>query len=234
MSASWIRERSKLTAAKCLHLLEQPKTASDNERLAAFHALRTRIRSGDRAPIPYDLPYPKYEFLQYLVENDDLILHGSNHSDITHLEPQRQTTFFGRAANAVFATPDAIWCLFFAIVNNDGFTGSKRNGCLRVALPGNRLRKFYWFSLSEPMLRRNEAFCYRSVYVLPRVTFTQGDIADEWTSEKPVTPLARLEVTPSDFPFIDNVAVHSDSEPPWRFFCNMLWTRPPGLGRSSR
>jgi len=234
VSASWIRERSKLVAAGLLHLLEQPRATSESERLEAFRALSTKMRSEDGAPIHYDLPYPKCEFLQYLVESEDLILHGANRSDITQLEPQRQTTFFGRSANAVFATPDAIWCLFFAIVNNDGFTGSKRNGCLRVTLPGNRVRKFYWFSLSEPMLRRNEAFCDGSVYVLPRVTFTPGDISDEWMSEKPVTPLASLHVTPRDFPFLENVAVHSDSEPPWRFFWNMLWTRPTGSGRSSR
>ena len=58
-------------------------------------------------------------------------------------------------------TPDAIWRLFFAV--NKGFTGSMRNGCLSVVLPGNRVRKFYRFSLSEPMLRRNEAFCDGSV-----------------------------------------------------------------------
>lgn len=234
MSVSWIREMSKLAAARLFHMLEQPEMISDAEKLAAFHVLRARIGGGDGSAIRYDLPYPKHEFLQYLVENDDVILHGSNRSDVTHLEPQRQTTFLGRATSAVFATPDAIWCLFFAIVNSRGFTGSKRNGCLRVALLGDRVRKFYWFSLSEPMLRRDKAFCDGSVYVLPRATFTPGDIPDEWMSEEPVLPLARLAVTPHDFPFLDMIASHSGTEPPWRFFWHMLWTRSPGAGTPSR
>ena len=96
------------------------------------------------------------------------------------------------------------------------------------------MRKFYWFSPSEPMLRRSNAFCVGSVYILPRETFTPGDIPDEWMSEKPVLPLARLEVTPRDFPFLAKVGAHSDTEPFWRFFWHMLWNRPPAPGMSSR
>jgi hypothetical protein len=35
-------------------------------------------------------------------------------------------------------------------------------------------------------------------------------------SHEPVTPLARIDVTPDDFPFVDRIRYYRDGEPIWR------------------
>lgn len=221
---SWTRDRLKYLGARLLQMIEAPQTEIDPVHQAAFEALWASA-SDATAPIVYDLPYPKHLFLRYLVQSKPLILHGSGNPDVHRLEPRPQTTFFGRRVEAVFATPDEIWCLFYAVVNGQGFHGSKRNICLRVAGPGARVRKFYWFSLSQPMLDRSEPYSPGMVYILPRRTFMEGEIADEWTSSEPVLPIARLPVEPADFPFLDRVMGHSDAETPWAFYWRMIWPR---------
>lgn len=219
--SGWLKERLKHLAAHLLQMQGGPRPKLDSAKRAAFEALW----AGVTGTITYDLPYPKYEFLRYLVETKDVILHGSNRPDLTRLEPRRQTTFFGRQVEAVFGTPDEIWCLFYAVVNGRDFRGSKRTICLRVTGRGGSVRKFYWFSLSQPMLERSDAFCDGMVYILPRRTFTPGEIADEWTSAEAVAPIAQLPVQPREFPFLAAITGHSDAEGPWRFYGRMLWPR---------
>ncbi len=60
--------------------------------------------------IDYALPYPKYEFLMYLVECQDVLFHGSNNLEISELTPNIQTDWNGKQIEAVFATRD---CLSF-------------------------------------------------------------------------------------------------------------------------
>jgi hypothetical protein len=55
------------------------------------------------------------------------------------------------------------------------------------------------------------------VYILPRRTFEQlrdgaGVLIAEWASREPVRPLARLRVRPEDFPFVDRVSGHDDTD----------------------
>lgn len=224
MIVAWIKEWLKYLGARLLQMLEAPETEIDEAKREAFEALWERA-SATGGPIGYDLPYPKHEFLHYLVQTKPLILHGSSRPDLVTLEPRAQTTFLGRPVEAVFATPDEVWCLFYAVVNGKGFRGSKRNICLRVKGPGARVRKFYFFSLSQPMLDRPEPYCEGFVYLLPRQSFTEGDIADEWTSPEPVTAVAKLPVSPADFPFLNEIRGHSDADSAWAFYWRMIWPR---------
>ena len=52
--------------------------------------------------IDYQLPYSKQEFLRYLVDKHDVVLHGSGNGAIDVFEPTPQTDYFGRVRNGVF------------------------------------------------------------------------------------------------------------------------------------
>jgi hypothetical protein len=56
------------------------------------------------------------------------------------------------------------------------------------------------------------------IYLLPKDSFEQlvddvGNKLEEWISYVPVRPLARIEVSPRDFPFINSVRVQHHSRP---------------------
>src|SRR3954453_23395379 len=48
----------------------------------------------------------------------------------------------------------------------------------------------------------------RAVYLLPGAAFEPSDEPAEWLATEPVTPLAVVPVTPTDFPFRDRVLRH--------------------------
>ena len=169
---------------------------------------------GARGGIEYQLPYPKQEFLRYLVAKHDVVLHGSGNGTIDLFEPTWQTDYFGRVRKAVFAASDGIWPMFFAILDRSRYHGSLRNVCYwDVDDAGNR-QKCYGFSINTAFLER-QPWREGSIYVLPRATFERvvdehGNPSEEWLSTRAVIPAARLAVSPLDFPFLKNVEGHGD------------------------
>jgi hypothetical protein len=91
-------------------------TAAD---LVAFERLYTdQIEPGGGRRIDYGLAAPRWQFLCWLAETKDVLLHGSGNAGIREFEPRRpaDTSEFG-GRNAVFAASDGIWATFFAIVD---------------------------------------------------------------------------------------------------------------------
>ena len=167
-----------------------------------------------RGGIDYQLPYPKQEFLRYMVAKRDVVLHGSGSGAIDIFEPTPQTDYFGRVRKAVFAASDGIWPMFFAILDRSRYHGSLRNACYWVVDASGERQKFYAFSINATFLGR-QPWREGSIYVLPRATFERvvdkdGAPSEEWLSTRKVTPLARLAVSPSDFPFLKDVEGHGD------------------------
>jgi hypothetical protein len=203
---------------KLLRFLEPPEVHFDPERLAAFDALyETAVRPGAGGWIDYRCPYPKAEFLTYLVQRQPVLLHGSGNTAIDTLEPRRQTLFNGPVVTGVFATSDGIWPLFFATMPwAQGLGWSTRNGALTV-----RERRFYFFSLSENMAEYS--WQNGAIYILPRAPFQlQSPTWQEWTCPEPVTPLAKLAVSPEDFPFRQQVGTHKLTESSPRYFLRRM------------
>jgi hypothetical protein len=199
-----------------LRLPEQPRIAADLERDAAFDRL---IERGGR--IDYRLPYPKHELLARAVAAHGVLLHGSNDDKIEVFEPREQTTYRGQLTNAVFATPDPIWPIFFAIVDR-GVANSLWNQCL-MELPRTR----YFFSVgAEP----DRAWTAGAVYLLPGETFGRDEVASELRSPVAVEPRAVLPVTKDDFPFAHLVFRHSFSEPRWRRLWRLVRVHRTGRG----
>lgn len=178
---------------------------------AAFHAM---LETPAHEPLDYTCPYPKWEFLRYLVRERALVLHGSNRDDITLLEPRTQTDFSGKPITAVFASRDALWPMFFAVVRMADYRGSLRNGCW-VVNTGSEERRFYFFSLNRDLLGP-AIWTAGTIYILPGETFQMTDAKpvrfDEWVSLSAVSPIARLTVTPDDFPLLNRVAGHREGE----------------------
>jgi hypothetical protein len=184
------------------------------DRVAAFEnafAPATKVHGW----IDYQLPYPKQEFLRYLIARRDVVLHGSGNGAIEVFAPTWQTDYFGRVRKAVFAASDGIWPMFFAMLDRSRYHGSIRNACYwDVDAVGDR-QKCYAFSINAAFLER-QPWREGSIYVLPRATFERvvdenGSPSEEWLSTREVTPLARLAVSPSDFPFLEDVEGHGDA-----------------------
>jgi hypothetical protein len=184
-------------------MLTAPAVDADD---AAFARLAHEVDNASGAEVTYDARAPKHAFFRYLLEQRPLLLHGTGDPTITRFEPQRQTDFDNEWTNAVFATDDPIWPIFFAVVNRP-VARSLINGCSR-----RYGESHYYFSIGiDP--KRPDAWRSGWIYVLPRETFDLHPSGPEWLSPVAVTPLARFRVEPADFPFLRDVAQHTLGEP---------------------
>lgn len=171
-------------------------------------------------PIQFTLPWPKWQFLCYAADRHNIALHGSGNPDIVLFEP-RQSNDLGDFGNqkAVYAASDGLWAMFFAIVDRDRYTMTVTNACVRLADPAGTLYgPYYVFSVSRAVLPR-QPWRTGTVYLLPSDRFmTQPSMAfgshevqiAQLASLEPVRPLAKLTVTPADFPFLAQIRGHDD------------------------
>lgn len=166
----------------------------------------------NNSEIIYLSSYPKYRFIRYISSTKSVILHGSNHKTILEFETRRQTLYNGQYVEAVFATKDGIWPLFYAVFDRHKLVGNFRNACLNVR---NNKNNYYFFSLTQNTMNKIP-WTNGTIYFLPQETFecTNRSIVsfDEWISKTPVRPITKITVNPEDFYFIDKVSSHKVSE----------------------
>ena len=168
--------------------------------------------------IDYTLTAPRWQFLCYLCDHKDVVLHGSGQPDILEFEP-RQSNDIAEFGNrrAVYAASDGIWPIYFAVMDRDGGVTSLVNSCARVVgRNGRRSEPYYYFSINADALSRRP-WRRGTIYLLPRTTFERQppipyrglslEVA-QWASAVPVRTLARLTVEPEDFPFLDQIHGH--------------------------
>ena len=200
--------------------LTQPAANLDEATRNAFDGLLdTANNTGGCPTIELTLPHSKWLFLCYLANHHNIALHGSGDPNIAVFEPRqaKDLTEFGNQ-KAVYAASDGLWAMFFAIVDRDRI-GSVANACVQLAdEEGNIHGPYYVFSVSRSALP-NQPWRTGTVYLLPRMTFTvqpplafghyQVHIA-QLASFVPVQPLAKLIVTPADFPFLSQIRGHDD------------------------
>jgi hypothetical protein len=196
---------------------QAPEFSFDEAKSRTFDELwETTLAKGQGSEIEYYCEYPKHEFLTYLVQRKGLLLHGSNFPDIKLLIPIRvtkDTTSYGNH-DAVYACPDGIWVMFFAIVNRNLPKTSFVSSCRRAAGSDGRSKKFYFFSIHEDV-PKSRRWTQGMVYVLPSDSFRQlfderACPVEEWASTLPVPALAKLPVSVHDFPFLNSVQSHND------------------------
>lgn len=202
-------------------LLPQPSMDMTSEKRAAFETLASSTPPGGW--IDYRLDDPKWQFLSYLCSSRNLVLHGSQNADIAEVEPRKAVDVKAYSnQEAIYATTDGIWVIFFAIVDRQKFSPlSLFNSCLEIRLsPGQVMGPLYFFSITHSALIQNP---WRDgvVYILPRENFQQEPVQQmlgaeiafpHWISPKPASPVARLMVSPHDFPFLAQVHGHNDEK----------------------
>ncbi|MEX0761303.1 MAG: hypothetical protein WD208_09065 [Dehalococcoidia bacterium] len=193
-------------------------TALAPEIITSFeHLFAERVLRAGGAGIDYTLPAPKWQFLNYMADTKEVVMHGSGDSTISEFQPRQSNDVdeFGDQ-RAVYAASDGIWATYFAIVDRDRFVRSLVNTCFRVVEPGGTSEPYYYFSVNRGALP-HQPWRPGTVYVLPRKTFepqpwqrSRGIEIEsaQWRSFVPVKPLARIAVNPSDFPFLGQIRGH--------------------------
>lgn len=208
---SYLRHQEGATAPP----IRRKVTRVDAARQQAFDILLDTALAGDpRKPISYHLAYPKAEFLNYICDWRGFVLHGSNAHDLEVLEPIRKSSDDNEFGNRqqIFCSPDAMWAMWFAILDKSKYR-STRNGSVRVG-SGSRRVKYYHFELPKENAQ-NQPFTEGMLYIARAQDFTDkrpypvldwfdGEI-EEWGSTQAVRPLARIRVSPRDFPYLNLV-----------------------------
>jgi hypothetical protein len=203
------------------YLLPQPQLDLTSEKRAAFDALMDSASPGGW--IEYRLPYPKWMFLSYLCSTRGFVLHGSQNLEIVVVEPRKAMDVKSFSnQEAIYATTDGIWAIFFAIVDRQRFGQlALFNSCMDIHAPeGRSLGRFYFFSISFPALVQ-KPWCSGVVYILtesgfqrePARQIPEGKVTfPHWISTRPVNPAAKMVVHPQDFPFLNNIYGHDDKK----------------------
>ena len=203
------------------YLLPRPQFDITPSKKAAFEALYLSTPTGSF--VDYHLPYPKWQYLSYLCETRELVLHGSQNLGIDEVEPRLAVDIRAFSnQRAIYATTDGIWVIYFAILDRKSHPGmSLFNSCLRARVAADQLSEpLYFFSITQSVRIQNP-WCEGVIYILPRRTFIQEApqqmqgaeiIFPHWISSLPAKPVARLLVGPTDFPFLSQIHGHNDEK----------------------
>jgi hypothetical protein len=200
--------------------LSEPDPTDEED--AAYQRLWTEIRQrSDGGWITWDLPWPRHRFVEWLTRHRHVIFHGSPLADLETFVPRRGSIELfdhgGRGnRGAVYGTPYGLWSMWFAVIDRSKLDGSIRNGVLNF-VSGDEALDVYNFSVHHEYLGQ-EIWRTGTLYLLPPETFEAipfypgGPPSNEWASTVELRPIARLEIRPEDFPFLDRVGGHDDSE----------------------
>ncbi|WP_432942917.1 hypothetical protein ACQPXM_38485 [Kribbella sp. CA-253562] len=163
-------------------------------------------------------------YLQWLANHRQVLFHGSKRDNLSELRPDRESedsTAFGNQ-RAVFASDDPVWAMWFALLARGPGFRSTRNGAW--SMRGETTWQ-YFFSVDADQ-PDEELLTDGWLYVVPRAGFTvEPAIAGllqsaQWVSPDPVGPLARIAVTPADFPLTSAIGRHTGSESMFRTLRN--------------
>ncbi|MFH2038801.1 MAG: hypothetical protein ABIJ65_05135, partial [Chloroflexota bacterium] len=167
--------------------------------------------------------YPKWQYLSYLCDTKELVLHGSQDLSIREVEP-RQANDKKEFSNqcAIYASTDGIWVIYFAILDRKKYSEmSLFNSCLRARMSADQISDpMYFFSITHSVLI-HKPWCDGMIYILPRHSFKQEAsqemqgmeiIFPHWISTSPSKPIAKVQVGPLDFPFLEQIHGHNDEK----------------------
>lgn len=95
------------------------KPPDEKQRIAFDHLFDSAQERGPSTLIDYNLPCSKSDFLNYLCDWRGLVMHGSSLHDLDVLKPIRMSGDNNEFGNRqqIFASPDAMWAMWFAILD---------------------------------------------------------------------------------------------------------------------
>jgi hypothetical protein len=194
-----------------------PPPVVDAATESEFPAAADALLAGDVASIPE----PRLDFLRWLAENRSVVFHGSPSADLTELSTERKSrdsTAWGNQ-QAVYASSDPVWAIYFACLRRDRGWSGTRNGSLGAR--GGPLYPRRYFFVHNRGSASPDRFGSGSLYLLSPDTFVADaplagalDTA-HLVSRVSVKPLARIDVTPDDFPFRTRIGYFRKREPIW-------------------
>lgn len=201
------------------YLLPRPAMPTDTATLASFEGLWREGRGLGGGALDYRLTAPRWQFLSWLSDTQDVLLHGSSSPDIAEFEPRKSNDVaeFGDR-KAVYAASDALWAMYFAILDRN-VPMTKINGATRLEMADGTLSEPYYFFSITDTAREQNAFAPGTMYIVPRTSFEQQPPmrfggrtvhVAQWASAVHVRPLARLSIVPEDFPLLDEIRGHDD------------------------
>jgi hypothetical protein len=178
------------------------------------------------AAVDYDCPYPRYDFLRHLAASGQFLFRGMPAPPLASLSPSANTDAHGKDVQAVFATADPLWALFFGTLEIRGRGPVSMRNAGWVAGRGEHFRRFYYFSLNESLYDQRP-WSAGTIYILARDGFRPVSKRwfrfDEWLHDGEVIPLATLAIAPEDFPFASKVTRNHLREPMWRTMLQYRW-----------
>jgi hypothetical protein len=181
---------------------EGPTHAPTDVQRDEMDALVIRARAEGGVIDAASTGFPVHELLTHLVLQHGLLLHGTNNTELDVISP-RPARDFGTHVEAVVATDDGIWPLFYAVVARERVDGVF-TACMHLGRPPS-LRRFYAFRIFGADSHEEATWTQGAVYAVPRAGF-QREWGNEWLRSTEVTPVLRVLVRPSDFPLRHVVA----------------------------
>ncbi len=170
---------------------------------------QTLLKKSETIPVvEYNLPYPKEDFLKFLTEEKNVLLHGSSNGDIEIVEPRQANDTVKTSGNkkAIYGVVDPVLPIFYAIQDREKIHGFVKSGVSEDVETGELN---YSFEIPQKDLE-TKPWMKGVIYIFDKNQFNpekndDGELSGEWTSERSIKPLAKLEVGPEDFRFLDKV-----------------------------
>jgi hypothetical protein len=166
-----------------------------------------------------ELPERPLDFLRWLAATRSVAFHGSQRGDLDVLEPirrSRDATEWGDQ-QALYASNDPVWAIYFACLRRDGGWTGTRNGSMGPV--GGPLYPRSYFFVHNRGSASPDRFGPGTLYVLPPDSFVDqpplAGVIDtaHLVSKTAVVPLARIAVSPADFPFAGRIGYYREREP---------------------
>lgn len=157
--------------------------------------------------LEFDEKFTKKEFLDWVINNKNILLHGSNNQYIYELKPQLancESKKFGNQ-NGVYATEDTTLPMFYAIKDLENFHGV----AISEVYKNTQGQKEYSFQVPVEMLGV-DAWSPGAIYLLDKSKFVQGrdknsQLIDEYMSPQKISPLGKIIILPKDFDYFNKI-----------------------------
>jgi AraC-like DNA-binding protein len=206
-------------------LYSPPKQALDSVTQAAcesIYRLYVEPQRGNLIPDAAFCDLDRAVFLDYLVERHNIQLSGSNQPDLTQLEPMvLSRNLIGWHVPRYVAFRSSIEAIYFAIVDVERLKQLGRSTKTTLALPGSADSPSMFYYALDYRVASEAPWRHGTVYLYKSEDFTQDEDCGY-----PIRPIARLNVTPKDWPMLDKVyGVDSDVqvERQWDTFLGYPW-----------